>query len=318
MNPLLSRQCPVWQWLPTALRPAGPLSTQPCRNTRQSSNVTSSAKFRILPTLILPSDDIDTFRQDCFIPELPALLPKAAFGTKLPATTKWFQKSSCTNAVELNTQYLSPFRGIQVPLELTRFTKESNEVEFEQLQAPLGLFLDACSVTPTKARQLYLAQAPLSDLPRPLRDDLPTPELVTEAGRGDVYDENIWIGRAPTYTPLHKDPNPNLFVQLCGTKQVRVFAPQIGSAIFRDVQQVLGRQQQSSTAMRGAEMMMGAERRMLEEVVWQVGCDADGNENKCYEAVLQAGDGLFIPKYWWHSIKGVGEGITGSREFANF
>jgi len=28
--------------------------------------------------------------------------------------------------------------------------------------------------------------------------------------------------------------------------------------------------------------------------------------------VLEAGDGMFIPKGWWHSVKGVGKGIIGS------
>jgi hypothetical protein len=33
------------------------------------------------------------------------------------------------------------------------------------------------------------------------------------------------IGHPPTYTPLHRDPNPNIFVQLAGEKVVRLLAP---------------------------------------------------------------------------------------------
>jgi hypothetical protein len=128
-----------------------------------------------------------------------------------------------------------------------------------------------------------------------------------KAGKGDVYETSIWLGQAPTYTPLHRDPNPNLFVQLAGKKTVRLFPPKVGSAIFALVQERIGGS--GNAVMRGEEMMMGAERAVLEEVVW-------GGESvyarEAWQAELRAGDGLFIPKGWWHSIKGVGEGMTGS------
>lgn len=161
-----------------------------------------------------------------------------------------------------------------------------------------------------KAR-VYLAQASLSDLPAKLRDDVPTPELV-QVGKGDIYGTSIWLGQAPTYTPLHRDPNPNLFVQLAGTKRVRLFQPDVGRAIFADVQRMIGGT--ASATMRGAEMMEGEERKILEEVVW--GKEGEATDELVrqmgWECKVHSGDGLFIPKGWWHSIKGVGEGMTGS------
>ncbi|KAF2153091.1 Clavaminate synthase-like protein [Myriangium duriaei CBS 260.36] len=157
--------------------------------------------------------------------------------------------------------------------------------------------------------EIYLAQASLSDLPEALRDDVPTPELVLKAGKGDIYDTSIWLGRAPTYTPLHKDPNPNLFVQLAGTKKVRMFGPQIGAAIFAHVQRSIGGN--ASAALRGEEMMQGKEREVLEEAVWNV-TDQQPWMSDALECEVSAGDALFIPKGWWHSIKGIGSGMTGS------
>ena len=159
------------------------------------------------------------------------------------------------------------------------------------------------------AARIYLAQASLSDLPDQLRSDVPTPDLVLKAGKGDIYDTSIWIGAAPTYTPLHRDPNPNLFVQLAGKKRVRMFAPEVGRAVFAHVQQTIGAS--GSATMRGAEMMEGEERRALEEAVWDDEAEAPWREEGL-ECEVDAGDGLFIPKGWWHSIKGVGEGMTGS------
>lgn len=57
--------------------------------------------------------------------------------------------------------------------------------------------------------------------------------------------------------------------------------------------------------------MQGQERALLDEMVWSVPVSA-GSDGAGYEAHLGAGDGLFIPKGWWHSIKGIGEGVTAS------
>lgn len=160
----------------------------------------------------------------------------------------------------------------------------------------------------TKA-SIYLAQASLSDLPSSLLEDLPTPEIVLKAGKGDVYDTSIWLGQAPTYTPLHRDPNPNLFVQLAGRKQIRLFKPDLGNAIFHHVQASIGGA--ANATMRGAEMMEGAERLALEQAVWEPHSDAFWTAEGL-QCEVGPGDGLFIPKGWWHSIKGIGQGMIGS------
>lgn len=158
--------------------------------------------------------------------------------------------------------------------------------------------------------RVYLAQASLADLPAEMRHDIPTPDMVLEAGKGDVYDSSIWLGRAPTYTPLHRDPNPNLFVQLSGAKRVRLFNPQLGAYCFHQVQASIGAN--ASATMRGAEMMEGAERLALEQAVWGDDHDDAPWRSQGLECEVGPGDGLFIPQGWWHSIKGTGNGIIGS------
>jgi hypothetical protein len=208
-----------------------------------------------------------------------------------------------------------------VPLELTESARDSNlqsdateTLSFRQFHAPLTLFLDwmrMAETTPQSTR-LYLAQCQLLDLPPILRADFPTPDLVSRAGKGDVYDTNVWIGHPPTYTPLHRDPNPNLFVQLAGQKVVRLLAPEDGQAVFGAVRRQLGKSgDREAAAIRGEEMMHGRERILLDEMVWGSPVSA-GGDGVGLEARLGDGDGLFIPKGWWHSIKGVGEGVTAS------
>lgn len=242
--------------------------------------------------------------------------------TSIPAAIRWFKHGT------LSYDYLSPFGKTVLPYELILDTARSTQLLqsqqepgtlesqlqsivcsnptalFHRFDAPLSLFLEACKAG--SRERLYIAQAQIPDLPQLLQDDLPVPQLVKLAGRGDVYGANIWLGLPPTYTPLHKDPNPNLFVQLANVKVVRLFRPSIGSSVFRGVQAQIG--QSASSIFRGEEMMDGPERSALEEAVW--GEDSESLDG--FEATVSPGDALFIPKGWWHSIKSLGAGVNAS------
>ncbi|KAG6361481.1 hypothetical protein INS49_009708 [Diaporthe citri] len=170
-----------------------------------------------------------------------------------------------------------------------------------RFDAPLALLIAALRYNsqteePSRLRQLYIAQSSLDDLPAELSRDLPAPRVVAEAGGGDIYASSVWLGLEPTYTPLHRDPNPNLFVQLRGSKAVRLLPPQDGDTVFRQVQARLGRWGGNSR-IRGAEMMEGPERELLRDIVWkEPGLPLQ-------ETQLGPGDALFIPKGWWHSVR---------------
>jgi hypothetical protein len=302
-----------------------------CRGFSTQARCYSSKVTRSVP--ILPDATLETFRQHAFEPALPALLPPGC-QAHIPAMTKWFKQPSEKNkAARLDARYLSGFASASLPLEIT------NNGEFVRIQNSMGFFLEfvnssestyilapqsdlahrfsttngtgppdsSSSAHTIPTARIYIAQASLADLPMAMRVDLPTPELVMKAGKGDVYDSSIWLGQAPTYTPLHKDPNPNLFVQLAGRKVVRLYEPRAGNAVFSKVQEMIGGS--ASATMRGEEMMQGQEKELLEAEVWSDGEDTIGG---AWQAELDAGDALFIPKGWWHSVKGLGDGINGS------
>lgn len=280
-------------------------------STSTSTSTTKTSFYRPLDTL--PDAGIERFRGQCFISERPALLPRQEF-RDIPAVGRWFRHGG------LATEYLETHGGeALVPLELTQGA--ASESTFQRLNAPLSLFLQWMQTGQGQGQgqSLYLAQCQLDDLPAVLRDDFPVPQLVAHAGRGDIYNTSVWIGLPPTYTPLHRDPNPNLFVQLVGEKVVRLVSPDDGLGLFGAVRRQLGKAGgHGSAVFRGDEMMQGEERGLLEEVVWgagttgTTGADAGAGAPEGYEARLGPGDGLFIPKGWWHSIKGVGEGVTAS------
>ena len=264
--------------------------------------------FRPVPSL--GDGTLTTFRHEAFNPALPRLLPRKHFLDTVPAVSRWFTPIPSTSSAHvqedrshLNTAYLSPHADALVPLEI------SSAIQFSRAEHPLSFFLSACAAPPVPGTSIYLAQASIPDLPPVLQADVPTPELVRRAGRGDVYGSSVWLGRAPTYTPLHRDPNPNLFVQLAGRKSMRLFVPEAGGKVFAKVKGVVGGG--GNATMRGEEMMVGEERSVLEEVVWGESAEWEV-EVEGWECEVDAGDGLFIPKGWWHSIRGIGEGMTGS------
>ncbi|KAL9094323.1 MAG: hypothetical protein Q9165_003464 [Trypethelium subeluteriae] len=269
------------------------------------------------PLMSLPDGSVEIFRERAYQPGVPATLPKGCL-RDIPAISRWFECDWSNGKVwRFKTSYLSPFGETTVPIEVTQrdeITSGDHETRFLQQESHLAYFIEWCGMQarePSSANErnpgtirLYLAQASLSDLPTALKKDLPTPKLVESAGRGDVYNSNIWIGVAPTDTPLHKDPNPNLFVQLAGRKVVRLYEPSMGMEIFRAAQMRI--HGTASASFRGAEMMQGAEKQVLEDLVWSKDAESP------LEAHLESGDAIFIPKGWWHSIKGIGEGLTAS------
>lgn len=301
------------------------------RGTLRRLSSASPAKWRPLPAL--PCSSLLPFQEQAFNPESPITFPSGTF-CSLPAITNWFIPLAATDAAAntstLNFDYLSDHDDPILPTELTSLSPDGNPTGFLRGEQPLSNFLAwtklrlQLNTTPPnlKARtaetspSLYLAQASLSLLPATLAADVPTPELVLNAGRGDIYDSSLWIGVPPTVTPLHCDPNPNLLVQLAGEKIVRLMDPQSGRRVVEGLEEARAKEKKMDRRgnIRGEEMMHGHQRMHLEKLVWG---DEEAGEfdreigaatAKGFEVKLGKGDGVFIPKGWWHAVKGVGQG----------
>ena len=183
--------------------------------------------------------------------------------------------------------------------------KRDDGVRFSRYDAPLSYLLQAMEFNnqqlaeSARITQLYIAQSSLDDLPDQLREDLAVPNILsTVMGKGDIYASSVWLGLSPTYTPLHRDPNPNLFHQMVDRKIVRLLDPARGKHLFEAVRANIGHG--ASFRFRGEEMMRGPERAALLDAVW-----GDNPPDTVQEAEVGPGESLYIPNGWWHSVRSV-------------
>jgi mannose-6-phosphate isomerase-like protein (cupin superfamily) len=272
-----------------------------------------NAAKAIQPVPILKPPSLTEFQKSYFQPELPCAFPPSHF-CDIPAISAWFKPHKLFPKTEksINIEFFGDILAekgrwdVLVPLEFTEILDDGRQT-FDRRYLPFNIFLqylagDNCS----ERSVIYLAQEQLLLNFPALGEYVPPPEYVKKAGKGDIYDVNIWMGfSGRTHTPLHKDPNPNLFVQLAGRKKIRLFPPEVG----REMMNVYHRGGDISFRT-GDEMMIGEHKDKINQVVW--GNGLTHFEARGFEAEVRSGDGIFIPKGWWHAVNGIGGGVGNS------
>ncbi len=124
-------------------------------------------------------------------------------------------------------------------------------------------------------------------LPR-LRAVLPDPAHACGPS-GAVF---IWISQGHVISPLHMDLANNWFCQLHGRKRMRLYAPSEFDRMYpHGVAEVSHHSLVDADAPDLARFPRFA-------------------EATCYEAILEPGDMLHLPAYWWHHVTSLEESIS--------
>ncbi|KAL7414213.1 hypothetical protein BDY24DRAFT_31535 [Mrakia frigida] len=199
--------------------------------------------------------------------------------------------------------------GILVPVEWAQkgrgFMDEGEKGKTTML---LETYLDAFildripSEDPTMLPNLtfYLAQHDLFDSIPELLEDIPGPFLedYLSAGKGEVWQKNIWLGPAGTFTPIHRDPYHNLFAHLSPSpKTIRLYPPTIPTSTL-----YLAPPPQHQTS----RLPVSPPNVSLPD--WPLFEEARREERS---VVIKKGEAVLIPEGWWHSVEGVGTGEGG-------
>jgi hypothetical protein len=221
-----------------------------------------------------------------------------------PYSKKALKKVEGPAQYQLDYEHLEQYGDTIVPIERTIWGTSQDKQEeerkwdvksFERFEAPLSLFLEwtkkklAQPDTFSPNESLYIAQCSITSLPPDLRHELPAPVYCThrtsekdkaelkaeKVGRQTGVDprlfpetenSSIWMGIPPTETPLHKDPNNNFIFQMAGKKTIRLMKPEDGELMLAWVKRQQG---QMAMGMRGEEMMVGPERDIMRDLVWE-------------------------------------------------
>lgn len=148
---------------------------------------------------------------------------------------------------------------------------------------PIKKFFKLLSRSPSAKSNtpFYLAQYELGNIP-PLKEEIYVPDIC-QTGKGHLYNVNMWFG-CPTgnSSPCHYDPFNNVLVQIFGSKTVDLVHPSFSENLYP---------------------YYGTIQRNTSQVDFD---KPDFSKFPLYthierhSAVLNSGDGLFIPFKWWH------------------
>ncbi|XP_021894077.1 lysine-specific demethylase JMJ30 [Carica papaya] len=189
-----------------------------------------------------------------------------------PATTKWNDMyylkrvaGGRTVPVEVGKNYLST----DWKQELISFSQF-----LERIQSS-----NCSSVTPS-----YLAQHPLFDQIRELKEDICTPDYCFTGG-GELRPLNAWFGPAGTVTPLHHDPHHNILAQVVGKKYVRLYPASLSEELYPYSETMLCNSSQ-------VDLDNINEKEFPKAV-----------ELEFVDCILEEGEMLYIPPKWWHYVR---------------
>ena len=211
--------------------------------------------------------------------------------------------------------HLRKFDDTFVPVELTRGSQSyasTTDSNFERAELPLSVFLDFLNQAEQSLKQgislsdvkVYLAQHALFDSIPDLYHDVCRSDYVSMrdgrlapvfcgVDRKDLYNVNAWIGLS-THTPLHYDPNHNIYAQIYGKKEVIIFPPTAKKDLDMHTDPLL------KNTSRIASVFNDSHGGLASDTI------AAGLRGS-----LEAGDALYIPQGWVHTFQG-DSGISAS------
>uniref|UniRef100_A0A0E0QL04 JmjC domain-containing protein n=1 Tax=Oryza rufipogon TaxID=4529 RepID=A0A0E0QL04_ORYRU len=200
---------------------------------------------------------LEAFIRDYFLCESPVIL--SGYIDHWPARTKW-----------KDIRYLERIAGDRtVPVE--------ELITFSQ-------FLEMMWSSDCSANLTYLAQHPLFDQIKELREDIMVPEYCN-AGGGELQKLNAWFGPEGTVTPLHHDLYHNLFAQVLGRKYFRLYSASISNDLYPHRETMLSNISQVD----------------LDNI--NVNEFPRTGDVEFMDGILEEGDLLYIPPKWWHYVR---------------
>jgi hypothetical protein len=182
-------------------------------------------------------------------------------------------------------------QDVEVTLELGDVMYDETRLVREQLDVYLRRYL---LDEPTAGRRPwpppYLSVFDLLDHFPSLRDAM---DFSLFAGAKRYERVRAWLGPAGTLTGFHYDIGDNLLHQVFGSKQVTLVPPSSGKAMY------------PSRKYDFMSVLSGVDERHPERFPLFLAARSEQ-----IEVTVEPGQTLFIPKYWWHRVRGLSGSIS--------
>lgn len=162
---------------------------------------------------------------------------------------------------------------------------ERRGVVFRRIE--LRAFVDSLS-RPGAATDYVMA--PTWNLPPSFAEDYQVPAYCAGARH---LRAKVWLGKAGTVTPIHRDVPHNLHVHLTGRKRWLLFSPSASSHLY------------PRGLFSGMPNFAGVDPERRDDTRWPRFRDATA-----LGATLEPGETLFIPQGWWHHTRCLDDAIS--------
>ena len=245
---------------------------------------------------------------------------------KLSTQHNSFPYNSNASAKWLNMDYLLETVGAEYPCDIETMT---SSVVRERMTIGFAEYADYLTtakehfelVNPgvpiPQEEIMYMAQ---NDIPPSLLPDVSIPGFCSDGqyqiGQGKLYNTMIWIGPRDCVSRLHYDPLDNMFLQIIGTKRVYLVDPTVSTDLLYVDTSLYQQHNMSSIENMDDELeLLSRDQTTKEWKTKQIHVVESQYPNllqipTIYETTLYAGDVLFIPSKWWHTVRSLEYSIS--------
>ena len=231
----------------------------------------------------------DSFLENYVHQSRPLLLKSGCSEVASKWTTDYLQKTT-QDGLEVDIDIAPPSsNGLFADIK-----SEREKLGIEEKTVPFTSVLDG-SCKPSPNHYLYLQQQswPFDVVFPVLSKDLKTAScpLIQTLSQYSLA-KILWLGGSPTRSQLHFDRKDNFICQMCGQKEILLFAPEETENLYQkdkcDENDLFNNRFSSINTNLSPEKFKENYPKTSQTIATRV--------------ILNPGDVLFVPKLWWHLV----------------